>query len=74
MFVTTRCKYIDQTRPSVKTISGSECDLGPGLTPGSCSRCPLTHLLEVDQEGALVLPPAVPLHSLLHQFVEDGGD
>lgn len=32
------------------------------------------HLLEVQQEGALVLAPAVLLHPLLDELVEDGGD
>lgn len=32
------------------------------------------YLLELQQEGALVLAPAVLLHSLLDELVEDGGD
>lgn len=34
----------------------------------------LFHLLELQQEGALVLAPAVLLHSLLNELVNDGGD
>ncbi len=32
------------------------------------------YLLELQQEGALVFAPAVLLHSLLDELVEDGGD
>lgn len=33
-----------------------------------------SHLLELEQEGALVLAPAVLLHALLDEPVQDGGD
>lgn len=32
------------------------------------------YLLELEQEGALVLAPAVLLHPLLDELVQDGGD
>lgn len=40
----------------------------------SSRRLTSSHLLELQQEGALVLAPAVLLHALFDELVQDGGD
>lgn len=44
----------------------------PKERAGGSTTC--SYLLELQQEGALVFAPAVLLHPLLDELVEDGGD
>lgn len=65
---------------SQPSTSSSHC---PGRRPEvrssqlqlrSSRRLTSSHLLELQQEGALVLAPAVLLHALFDELVQDGGD